>query len=224
MLGPSGVEIVGRRGSPGRYFLEHGHGWGGTDIQDPRDAIKSIDLTVAKPGMRVLVAETTWQRMAMLELQADGTWKEIPVPRGGRTQLRLQLADNCEETGVSVLYYAGVGGSARAGVTVNPVALNRAVHRGDAVLTIGGAPAYVLPGGGITFLADVQQMVPRPFTYSLALPAVMAPVEYTIERSKYAAIGGHIQSIRPLSEVLKEGRFQHVAAGQGPPGAGIAVG
>ena len=154
------------------------------------------------------MAETTWQRMAMLELQEDGSLKEVPVPEEAH-ELRLQVADNCEETGVAVLYYAGVGGSARAGVTMNPVALNRAVHRGDAVLTIGGAPAYVLPGGGISFLADVQQMVPRPFSYSLALPAVMAPVEYTIERSKYAAIGGHIQSIRPLSEVLKEGRFQH---------------
>ncbi len=208
MLGPSGVEIVGRRGSPGRYFLEHGRGWGGTDVQDPRDAIKHIDLSIAKPGMRVLVAETTWQRMAMLVLQEDGSLEEVPVPEEAH-QLRLQLADNCEETGVSVLYYAGVGGSARAGVTVNPLALNRAVHRGDAVLTIGGAPAYVLPGGGISFLADVQQMVPRPFSYSLALPAVMAPVEYTIEKSKYAAIGGHIQSIRPLSEVLKEGRYQY---------------
>lgn len=207
LKGPSGIELVGRRGSPGRYFLEQGHGWGGTTVIDPREAIKSIDLQVAKPGTRILVAETTWQRMAMLVLRDDGSLQEIPLPADARL-LRGQLADNCESTGVSVMYYAGVGGSARAGVTVNPVALNRAVHRGDAVLTIGGAPAYVLPGGGITFLADVQQMAPRPFTYSPALPAIFAPVEYTIEKSKYAAIGGHIRSIRPLSDVLKEGRYE----------------
>lgn len=206
LKGPSGLDVVGRRGSPGRYFLERGHGWGGTAIQDPRQAIKSVDMSVARPGMKLLVSEVTWQRMALYRLQADGTWVELPVPPEADA-LRARIADNCEKTGVSVLYYAGVGGSARAGVTVNPIALNRAVHRGDAVLTIGGAPAFVLPGGGITFLADVQKMAPRPFTYSPALPAVFAPIEYTIEKSKYAAIGGHIKSVRHLSEVMKEGRF-----------------
>jgi ferredoxin len=203
---PSGVKVAGRRGSPGRYFLERGSGWGGTRVTDPRDAIKEIDPRYARPGMRILIAETTWRQVALLVWRGDGRLEQVPIPPEVE-ELRARLADNCEESRVSVLYYAGVGGSARAGVTVNPIALTRAVHRGEAVLTIGGAPAYVLPGGGITFLADVERMVPRPFSY-VPLPALVAPVEYTCEYRTYAAIGGHVRSVRPLREVLREGRFQ----------------
>jgi hypothetical protein len=106
------------------------------------------------------------------------------------------------------MYYAGVGGSARAGVTVNPIKLTQAVHKGDAVLSIAGAEAYVMPGGGITFLADVEKMVDEPFNYT-ASPAVLAPIEYTIVKEKYDEIGGHIKAVRKLDDVKKEGRFEH---------------
>ncbi len=203
---PSGVQVVGKRSSPARYLLERGDGWGGTFVMDPRQVIKSVDPKIARPGMRILVAETTWQRVALLEWRGDGQLEILPTPPEVE-ELRAKLADNCEAARTSVLYYAGVGGSARAGVTVNPIALTRAVHRGDAVLSIAGAPAYVLPGGGVTFLADVEQMVPQPFTF-VPLPALVSPIEYTIEYSKYAEIGGHIRSVRPLREVLQEGRYQ----------------
>jgi len=201
----SGIKPVGRFATPGRYFFEHGSGWGGTAITNPRDAIKSVDMSRAHPGMRVLVAETTWRNVALFEIDSNGEPVEIPLTPE-LEDFRSMAAANCEDSRVSAMYYAGVGGSARAGVTVNPIMLTKAVHRGDAVLSIGGAPAYVLPGGGITFLADVEQMVPAPFTYTTS-PAVVAPIEYTIIRSKYAEIGGHIKAIRPLAEVLAEGRF-----------------
>ncbi len=206
LLPYSGVEPVGRPATPGRYFFDHGSGWGGTNIEDPRQAIKSVDMNYARPGMKILVAETTWRNVALFVVNADGEPVRAPLPEEVE-ELRRMLASNCEEARVSAVYYAGVGGSARAGVTVNPIELTRAVHRGDAVLSIAGAPAYVMPGGGITFLADVEQMVEKPFTYTTS-PAVVAPVEYTILRHKYAGIGGHISSIRPLSEVIREGRFQ----------------
>lgn len=202
----SGVEPVGRFATPGRYFFEHGNGWGGTNISDPRDAIKSIDMNWAKPGMKILVAETTWRNVALFLVNDNGEPERVPLTTEIE-ELRQMLASNCEVARVSAMYYAGVGGSARAGVTVNPIKLTQAVHRGDAVLTIAGARTYVMPGGGITFLADVEEMVPEPFTYTTS-PAVVAPIEYTVLRSKYAEIGGHIASIRPLSEVIKEGRFQ----------------
>ncbi len=44
---PSGVHLNFRRSTPGRYFGDHGKGWGGTSITDPRDIIQSVDMTLA---------------------------------------------------------------------------------------------------------------------------------------------------------------------------------
>ena len=112
----------------------------------------------------------------------------------------------CEDSRVSAMYYAGVGGSARAGVTVDPIQITKAVHRGDATLTIAGAPAYVMPGGGITFLVDVEKMIEHPFNYT-ASPAVLAPIEYTMTVENYKKIKGHVHAMRTKEDVLKEGRF-----------------
>jgi len=208
LLSYSGVVPVGRFATPGRYFLEHGQGWGGTNIKNPRQAIKYIDKKYSYSGMKILVTETTWRKAALFELKEVGELIEIPLTPE-LEEFRRIAASNCEESQVSVTYCAGVGGSARAGITVNPIELTKAVHRGDAILTIAGAPTFVLPGGGITFFADVEKMIQKPFTYTPS-PAVVAPVEYTILRSKYKKIGGHIISIKSLSDVLKEGRFQWV--------------
>ncbi len=199
----SGVTPIGRKSTPGRYFGEPGKGWGGTAVENPIQAIKSIDKEIAWVGMRILVAETTWRKAALFELDKDFVPQEIPLTPEIKELVEM-IAGNCEDAKVSALYYAGVGGSARAGVTVNPIKLTQAVHRGDAVLTIGGAPTYVFPGGGITFLADVEKMAPRPFSM-IPTPAIVAPVEYTIEYSKYKEIGGHITAVRPLRQVLKNG-------------------
>lgn len=201
----SGIIPVGRFATPGRYFFDHGNGWGGTNIEIPREAIKEVDKEYARPGMKILVAETTWRKVALFELNEELEPVSIPLT-SELEEFRKMAAANCEDSRVSAMYYAGVGGSARAGVTVNPIEPTKAVHRGDAHLTIAGAPTFVMPGGGITFLADIDKMVPKPFTYT-ASPAVVAPIEYTVLKSKYKAIGGHIQAIRPLNEVLKEGRF-----------------
>ena len=37
--GPSGVNLRFKRSTPGRYFGDHGQGWGGTSILDPKDVI-----------------------------------------------------------------------------------------------------------------------------------------------------------------------------------------
>ncbi|HYE81426.1 MAG TPA: 4Fe-4S binding protein [Clostridia bacterium] len=206
LLPPSGITPVGRYATPGRYFFDHGSGWGGTNIQEPRQAIQSVDMRVARPGMRVLVAETTWRKVVLFEIGQNGELLEIPLTPELEA-FRQMAAASCEDSRVSALYYAGVGGSARAGMTVNPIALTEAVHRGDAVLTVAGAPTFVLPGGGITFMSDVEAMRSKPFTYT-ASPALVAPIEYTILRSRYAEIGGHIQAIRPLCEVYQEDRFE----------------
>lgn len=204
----SGVVPVGRLATNGRYFFEHGDGWGGTNINNPIEAIKEIDMNIAKPGMKILVAETTWRKIALFEVSKDGKPVQIEIPDSIEA-FRKMAADCCEDSRVSAMYYAGVGGSARAGVTVDPIQITKAVHRGDATLTIAGAPTYLMPGGGITFLADVEKMIDHPFNYT-ASPAVLAPIEYTMTVENYAKIKGHTQAMRTKEDVLKEGRFEYV--------------
>jgi hypothetical protein len=35
-------------------------------------------------------------------------------------------------------------------------------------------------------------------------PALVAPIEFTLKRDDYAVLGGHVDYVRPLSEVLVE--------------------
>ncbi|MEG2118845.1 MAG: 6-hydroxynicotinate reductase, partial [Pseudoflavonifractor sp.] len=198
----SGVVPNATKSTRGRYFGEHGTGIGGTSIATPRDAIKSVDMAHAHAGMQILVTNTTGEIRALFEVLADGDVKEIPL-----TAKAVALADdinaNCEKSLASIMYVGGTGGSARGGVCSKPLAISRAVHEGKAVLTIGGAPAYILPGGGINFIVDAGKVVDHGFTW-VPTPATVAPVEYTITKSDYEAIGGHMSCIRPVADLKKE--------------------
>ena len=108
------------------------------------------------------------------------------------------IAETCQESLVSAVYVGGSGGSARAGVTKYPLRLTRAVHGGKAVLTCGGAPVFVLPGGGITFYVDVEQVQAGAFTW-VPTPATVAPIEYTMRLDDYETMGGHIEAVKPFS-------------------------
>lgn len=197
----SGVIPNARKSTRGRYFGEHGTGWGGTHIENPRDAIKAVDMSVAKAGMKVLVTETTGQKAALFEILENGELREIPLTPEVKALVNY-ISANCEEARVSVIYVGGTGGSARAGVVNQPLALTKAIHQGKATLTIGGAPAYVLPGGGINFMVDVEKVVPKAFTW-VPTPATVAPVEYTMKLDDYRALGGHIDRVVTLKELKK---------------------
>jgi len=95
----------------------------------------------------------------------------------------------------------GAGGSLRAGVTENPVRLTRSVRQMLANVTIGGAPVYLWPGGGITVMADVTQMPRGAFGY-VPTPALVAPIEFTLQREEYLSLGGHADHIMPLSDAV----------------------
>ena len=196
----SGVVPNGRKSTRGRYFGESGHGWGGTQIEKAIDAVKSVNMNVAKAGMRILVTETTAQKAALLEVEPNGQVTEIPMTPKVQAIVDL-IADNCEPAGVSAVYVGGTGGSARAGVTTYPIKLSQAIHRGEVKMTIGGAPTFILPGGGINFMVDVSKVVPKAFTW-VPTPATVAPVEYTLTRDKYEEIGGHVTHIKPLTQLL----------------------
>lgn len=198
----SGVVPRARKSTKGRYFGEPGHGWGGTSIENPREAILKVDLEVAKPGLNILVTETTGRQAALFSLQENGEIVEIPMRKDVEAAVEL-IASSCQEARVSAVYVGGTGGSARTGVTNYPYKLTRAVHAGEANLTIGGAPTYVLPGGGINFLVDVEKMIPKAFTW-VPTPATVAPVEYTMEKEKYRKMGGHLENIVDVSSIRKE--------------------
>jgi hypothetical protein len=193
---PSGIKLKFRESTPGRYFGDHGKGWGGTSIVHPRDVIAGVDQKVARPGMRILVTETTARSAAMFELQKDGSLKEIPLTAAAGKALEA-ISSSCEPSLVSAVYMGGAGGSARAGVALYPIKLTEAVHRAKAVLTVGGAPTFVLPGGGINFMVDVQRVMGS-FFYWTPTPATICPIEYTMDLKDYEGMGGHLQAMKPF--------------------------
>jgi 6-hydroxynicotinate reductase len=195
----TGVCLKFRQSTPGRYFGDHGPGWGGTSITNPIDVIKSIDMTIARVGMKILITETTGQNSALFEVLENGELRNIPLTQQAQLVMNT-IQDSCEPSLVSAIYTAGSGGSARAGVTKYPIKLTQAVHSAKASLTVGGAPCFVLPGGGITFMVDVERVKTGSF-YWTPTPATICPVEYTMVCQDYEAIGGHVEAMKPFDSL-----------------------
>jgi hypothetical protein len=80
------------------------------------------------------------------------------------------------------------------------VRLTRSVKDALTRVTSGGAPVYVWPGGGITFMVDVTRLPAGAFGY-VPTPALVAPIEFTLRLSDYAALGGHMDHVRPLTSL-----------------------
>jgi NAD-dependent dihydropyrimidine dehydrogenase PreA subunit len=193
---PTGVQLKFKESTPGRYFGDHGDGWGGTSINQPADVIRAVDMTVARAAMTILITETTGQNGAMFEVRQDGKLAQRALTEKARAVLNA-ISNSCEPSRVSAIYTAGAGGSARAGVTRYPIKLTRAVHAGKAHLTVGGAPGFVLPGGGITFMVDVERVKDGSF-YWTPTPATICPLEYTMEVKDYEKMGGHVEAMKPF--------------------------
>ena len=196
----SGISIKGQKSTDGRYFLEKGTGWGGTDIHNPLDVVKEIDKSKCPEGTTLLITETTGRKSAFYRMKGDEFIEEAPT--AAATIFLETLQDSCQASRVSAVFAAGVGGSARAGVTKNPIKLTRAVHAGKVVVTIGGAKPFIFPGGGINFLVDVEQ-IKYGSIYLSPTPSFIIPVEYTMTLETFKNIGGHIEAIKPVEDVLK---------------------
>lgn len=213
-MSPAGIRVCGRRSTPGRYFqvAQPGAGWGGTDIDDPLQIIKRIDAKVAWPGLRLLMVSTTGEQWAYFVLDEDLAPQEAELPQELRTSVE-RVAENCEPSECSVLFMGGAGGSLRAGVTVNPVNLTVSVREALTRVTCGGAPAYIWPGGGITFMADVMKMPEDSFGY-VPTPALVAPIEFTLPLANYEQLGGHVERIQSVESVITP-EVRRVVAGEG---------
>lgn len=213
----TGIKIIGRRSTPGRYFqvAKPGNGWGGTDMADPLAILGDFNPKIAKPGQSLLMVSTTGEQFDYFELD------ENLVPVKQNTPERLmpsieRIAENCEPALSSVIFMGGAGGSLRAGVTENPVLLTQSTQQAITNVTCGGAPAYRWPGGGITIMADVSRMPDNSFGY-VPTPALVAPIEFTMRLEDYKSLGGHLDSIIPLDEALKNNagkQEDHILKGQ----------
>ncbi len=200
---PTGIKILGSKSTPGRYFrvAEPGTGWGGTDIEDPL-TILGPWRSPARPGLTLLMVSTTGEQWGYYVLDDDLKPVKADLPESLRTSVD-RIAENCEPSVTSVLFMGGAGGSLRAGVTENPVRLTRSVREAVTHVTCGGAECYIWPGGGITFMADVTEMPSNAFGY-VPTPALVAPIEFTMRLSDYAALGGHMDQVRRVEEIAGE--------------------
>jgi hypothetical protein len=145
----------------------------------------------------MLMVSTTGEHSGFFVLDEQLT----PVPMAMPAPLAEAVAlikENCEPALCSVLFMAGAGGSLRSGVTENPVRLTNAVAAAITRVTCGGAPVYVWPGGGITFMVDVTKLPKNAFGY-VPTPALVAPVEFTMSRDDYERLGGHMADVRKLT-------------------------
>jgi 6-hydroxynicotinate reductase len=202
----TGISILGHRSTPGRYFrvAEPGLGWGGTNIEDPLSILGPWkEKKGARPGLSVLMVSTTGEHSGYYVLDEDLQPVEQQMPEELRRSVDL-IAENCEPALCTVLFMGGAGGSLRSGVTRNPINLTRSVQGRKTQVTVGGAPVYVWPGGGITIMADVMQTPDGAFG-SVPTPALVAPLEFTISRAEYRQLGGHDDAVRSLEDVLALG-------------------
>ena len=197
----TGIKLKGRRSTPGRYFrvAEPGTGWGGTNITDPLSILGPFDPKKARPGLTLLMVSTTGEQHGYYVLDEALRPVETALPASLTHSVEL-IRENCEPALCTVLFMGGAGGSLRSGVTENPVRLTRSVKDALTTVTCGGAPVYVWPGGGITFVVDVTRLPANAFG-SVPTPALVAPIEFTLSLSDYAALGGHLDHVRPLSSL-----------------------
>ena len=202
-MAPAGIRVRGRKSTPGRYFqvANPGLGWGGTDITDPLALIQKIDPKVAWPGLRLLFTSTTGEDALYCVLDENLQ----PVPADMPAVVRAvvdRIGENCEPSLCTVMFMAGAGGSLRAGVTENPVLLTRSVQSGQTRVTMGGAPAYLWPGGGITVMVDVTRLPKNAFGY-VPTPAIVAPLEFTLPRGTLSRHRRPRDEIVPVDTVVK---------------------
>jgi len=207
----AGIRVRGRRSTPGRYFqvANPGTGWGGTDITDPLAIIEKIDPKTAWPGLRLLMVSTTGEHAGWFVLDDKLAPQSASMPEPIRAVVE-RIGENCEPALCTVLFMAGAGGSLRAGVTENPVKLTRSVRHALTRVTSGGAPVYVWPGGGITYMVDVTTMPDNAFGY-VPTPAIVGPIEFTMTRAAYATLGGHVDCIRRIESIQGVERVKPIA-------------
>ena len=201
-LPKTGIVPIGKYSTPGRYLGEKGNGWGGTSVHNPADAIATIDPDTAWAGMTILVTEPNMERLALLRLTEEKKLEEIPVPQA-ILDVVTRLKERAQASRVTVLYVGGAGGGVRLSLTpTRPQKVWEGVNGGDISLTVGGAQTYVWPGGGLTYMVDVEEIPGKPFCWN-PTPCTTSPIELTMRREVYDALEGYQSAVVPYDELKK---------------------
>ena len=151
--------------SPVRLSYPHvgGKGWGCTPIRNPLDIILDYEPDAIEPGYTILITDPSAERVSFYAFTKEKRFKGISLPK--EVQEAIEAFRNaCEPARVSAYFIAGAGGTARKGVTKKPIRLSEAIQERKARVTIGGAPAFVLTGGGINFMVDIEEVKPGAFS------------------------------------------------------------
>ena len=193
----TGIKMKGRRSTPGR--LSGRRAWRRLGWHEHfRSALDPRPLQSQAGVARTDDADGVDDRRTRGFYRLDEALRPVETDLPEALRLSVErIQENCEPALCTVLFMGGAGGSLRAGVTENPVRLTRSVKDALTRVTCGGAPAYVWPGGGITFMLDVTRLPANSFGY-VPTPALVAPIEFTMRLSDYAALGGHMDHVRPL--------------------------
>ena len=154
---PAGIRVRGRKSTPGRYFqvADPGTGWGGTDITEPLDDHREDRSQDGLAGPAAADGLDDRRACGLVRARRGAEAAAGGDAGGHRARWSSASARIASRRSATVLFMAGAGGSLRAGVTENPVRLTRSVRDALTRVTSGGAPVYVWPGGGITFMVDV---------------------------------------------------------------------
>ena len=65
-------------------------------------------------------------------------------------------------------------------------------------------------------MVDVIRMPERAFGY-VPTPALVAPIEFTLKLTDYAALGGYMDHVRPLESILHGEARRHLSANPDNP-------
>jgi len=148
------------------------------------------------------MVSTTGEHAAWYVLDAGLVPRAAAMPEA-IVKVVERIGENCEPALCSVLFMAGAGGSLRAGRDREPGAVDALGAPGADARHLGRRAGYVWPGGGITTMVDVTTMPDASFGY-VPTPAIVGPIEFTMRRDDYAALGGHMAEIRPVESLTAE--------------------
>ena len=150
-----------------------------------------------------------------VSIYADEKLRQAPAETPAAIRQAVErIGENCEPALTTVMFMAGAGGSLRAGVTENPIRLTRSIKEALVRVTSGGAPVYIWPGGGITYMVDVSAMPDNAYGH-VPTPAIVAPIEFTMRLEDYRDLGGHMGSVRSVESVIDQSQ-RHLAGLQVP--------
>ncbi|MFC1971342.1 4Fe-4S binding protein [Chloroflexota bacterium] len=187
-----------------RFPETGGTGWGMTQVQSPLELIESYDPRKLKPGFTLLITEPDAGKIAFFVFTKEGKFEEAEIPEPVAKGIEVFKA-GCEPARVSAFFMPCASGSARTSVVPRKhvLKLNEALRDKKACVTVGGAPTFVMGGGGVPLMVDVERVKAGSFHWTNH-PAMVAPLEWTIKLKDFINIGGLVEKLRPLNEVLDE--------------------